>query len=102
MMDSPVYQKEIGMKVLGSHDAVIGISNDHLDLSSWPVADSAILQKLKLEEKYEPVLVTKSQLLFASGVEITVSGKRRRLDNVDDDGDDLSLIADLDALTSLT
>lgn len=102
MTDSPVYQKEIGMKVLGSHDAVIGIFNDHLDLSGWPVADSAVLQKLKSEEKYEPVLVTKSQSLFASGVEITVSGKRRRLDNADDDGDDLSSIADLDALTSLT
>ncbi|KAG1831161.1 hypothetical protein DFJ58DRAFT_848314 [Suillus subalutaceus] len=75
MTDSPVYQKEI---------------------------DSAVLQKLKSEEKYEPVLVTKSQSLFASGVEITVSGKRRRLDNADDDGDDLSSIADLDALTSLT
>ncbi|KAG1827526.1 uncharacterized protein BJ212DRAFT_1474678 [Suillus subaureus] len=102
MMDSSVYQKEIGMKVLGSHDTMIGIFNNHLDLSSWPVTDSAVLQKLKSEEKYKPVLVTKSQSLFASGVEITVSGKQHRLDNADDDSDDLSLIADLDALTSLT
>jgi hypothetical protein len=29
----PVYQKEMGMKVLHSHDAVICILNEHLDLS---------------------------------------------------------------------
>lgn len=32
---SPVYKKEMGMKVLHSHDAVIRILNEHLDLSDW-------------------------------------------------------------------
>lgn len=32
---SSVYKKEMGMKVLHSHDAVIRILNKHLDLSDW-------------------------------------------------------------------
>lgn len=31
------------MKVLHSHDAVIRILNEHLDLSDWPVQDVASL-----------------------------------------------------------
>jgi hypothetical protein len=104
MTDHPVYKKEMGMKVLDSHDTVIDIFNKQLDLSGWPVKDAAVLQKLEHEEKYEPGLFTKSQSLLGSGVEVTLSGKRRRLDNADadeGDGDCSSLTGLGGALTSL-
>ena len=102
MADSPVYQKEMGI----SHDTVIGIFNKYLDLSGWPVQDAAMLRKPQQEEKYGLALVTKSQSLFASGVEVTPSGKRHtRLDKLDadaDDGDVLGSIVSPDVLVSLT
>ncbi|KAG1894227.1 uncharacterized protein F5891DRAFT_1195511 [Suillus fuscotomentosus] len=104
MTDSPVYKKEMDMKVLDSHDTVIDIFNKQLDLSGWPVKDATVLQKLKHEEKYKLGLFTKSQSLLGSGVEVTLSGKRCRLDNADaDDGDgDCSSLTGLGgALTSL-
>lgn len=106
MADSPVYQKEMGMKVLHSHDAVVGVFNKYLDLSGWPDKDTAMLRKPQQEEKYGPVLlVTKSQSLFTSVVDITLSGKRRRLDQLvadTDNGDVLIPITNLDPLASLT
>lgn len=96
MVDSPVYQKEMVMKDLHSHDAVVGIFNSHLDLSGWPDKDTAKLRQPLKEEKYGPdLLVTKSQSQIGLGVEVTPSGKRRRLDQwvADTDvGDSLSSI----------
>jgi hypothetical protein len=97
MVDSPVYQKEMGMKDLHSHDAVVRIFNKHLDLSGWPDKDAAVLRKPLQEEKYGPdLLVTKSQSRLGLGVEVTPSGKRRRLDQSVADADDG------DALSSIT
>ncbi|KAG2062209.1 hypothetical protein BDR06DRAFT_966038 [Suillus hirtellus] len=67
MTDSPVYKKEMGIKVLDSHDAVIDIFNKQLDLPSWPVEDTTVLQKLEHKEKYKLGLFTKSQSLLGLG-----------------------------------
>lgn len=55
------------MKVLHSHDAVIRILNEHLDLSDWPVQDVASLPCCDYpSRRHGPAsLVTKSQSLFA-------------------------------------
>ncbi|KAG1767305.1 hypothetical protein EV702DRAFT_1050408 [Suillus placidus] len=85
MCKSPAYQKEVGMQILQPHDSVIDIYDKHLGLPNWPNNDVAILQKLHPTDRLSAHhLYTKS--LCASQdpmpiwVQVTPSGKKRRLD----------------------
>ncbi|KAG1803843.1 uncharacterized protein HD556DRAFT_1303841 [Suillus plorans] len=51
MSKLPAYKKEVGMRVLHSHDSVIKIYNKYLEAPGWPVQDAAVLQKLHLSDK---------------------------------------------------
>ncbi|KAG1838623.1 hypothetical protein DFJ58DRAFT_733689 [Suillus subalutaceus] len=101
MCASPAY-KEMGMQILQLHDSVINIYNKHLGLPNWPNEDAAALQKLHLTDRlsarrlYTKSLCT-SQDPMPIQVQVTPSGKKRRLDADDDCDHDLSL-TDLDDL----
>ena len=102
MCASPAYKKEMGMQILQLHDSVINIYDKYLGLPNWPNKDTAAHQKLLPTDRQSARrLYTKS--LCASQdptpvrVQVTPSGKKRRLD-ADGDGDrDLSP-TDLDDL----
>ncbi|KAG1764301.1 hypothetical protein EDD22DRAFT_951725 [Suillus occidentalis] len=51
LLESPAYQKEMGMRVLHSHKAIIDIYNKHLGSSNWPDNDAAVWQKTHPLEK---------------------------------------------------
>jgi hypothetical protein len=89
LLESPAYQKEMGMRVLHSHKAVIDIYNKHLGSSNWPDNDAAVWQKTHpLEKPSGRRLYTKSvcpsQDMTPVWVQITPSGKKRRLAPEDD------------------
>ncbi|KAG1866120.1 hypothetical protein F4604DRAFT_1928133 [Suillus subluteus] len=104
VLESPAYKKEMGMKVLHLHDHVIKIYNKHLQSSGWPDQDAAALQKLQPSEKptkryaYTKSLCV-SQIPTPVRVQVTPTGKKRRLDPEDSD-DALSSVS-LDDLASL-
>jgi hypothetical protein len=99
---SPVYKKEMGMQILHLHDSIINIYDKHLGLPNWPNGDAAAPQKLHPTDKLSARrLYTKSLCPSLDPmpvrVQVTPSGKKRRLD-ADGDGD-LSP-TDLDDLAS--
>ncbi|KAG1812397.1 uncharacterized protein BJ212DRAFT_1483035 [Suillus subaureus] len=89
LLESPAYQKEMGMWVLHSHKAIINMYNKHLGSSNWPDNDVAVWQKTHLLEKPSGhCLYTKSvcpsQDMTPIWVQITPSGKKHRLAPEDD------------------
>ncbi|KAG1802899.1 uncharacterized protein HD556DRAFT_1304139 [Suillus plorans] len=104
LLESPAFQKEIGMQVLQLHEAVINIYDRHLESSDWPDKDAAILQKLHPIDKpngrrlYMKSLCA-SQDTTPVRTQVTPSGKKRRLDP-EDNVEILSLVAGLDDLVS--
>jgi hypothetical protein len=104
LLESPSYQKEMGMQILHSHEAVINIYNKHLASSNWPDNDAAVLQKTHpMEKPSGRRLYTKSlcpsQDMTPVRVQVTPSGKKRRLAPEDDD-EIPSPVAGLDDLVS--
>jgi hypothetical protein len=89
LLVSPAYQKEMGMQILHSHEAIINIYNKHLGSSDWADNNVAILHKLHLTNKpsgsrlYMKSACT-SQDVASIQAQVTPSGKRHRLDPEDD------------------
>ncbi|KAG1797469.1 uncharacterized protein HD556DRAFT_1441030 [Suillus plorans] len=104
LLESSAYQKEIGMQILHSHEVIINIYDKHLGSSGWPDKDAAVLQKMHPTNKQSGRrLYTKSlcasQDVTSAWVQVTPSGKKRRLDP-EDDIEILSSVAGLDDLVS--
>ncbi|KAG1826420.1 hypothetical protein EV424DRAFT_1537521 [Suillus variegatus] len=104
IVESLAHKQEMGMKILHLHDSVIDIYDKHLQVPGWP-QDPAV-EQAALPCKLGGCMVTKSML--HSWVEVTPTGKRRRLDDIvsdDDSGapnDDGTLsVTGLDDLVSL-
>ncbi|KAG2151503.1 hypothetical protein DEU56DRAFT_728043, partial [Suillus clintonianus] len=90
VLESPAYRKDMGMKLLHLHDPVIQIYNKHLESPGWPDQDAARLQPLQPSEKVAGRRVyTKSLLVMQYStpvrVQVTPTGKKRRLDPEDSD-----------------
>ena len=101
LLESVAYQKEMGMKKLQSHEAVIDIYNKHLESPGWPDQDAAVLRKLHpIDKPNRRRMYTKS--LCASQVvtgQLTPASKKRRLD-LEGNAETLSNLG-LDDLASL-
>lgn len=104
MEKSLAYKNEMAIKLLSSHDSVIGIYDKYLQEPGWP-EDPAVEQPV-LQNKLAVCMVTKS--MVTSRVEITPTGKRCRLEHIvsDDDsgshdGGKTSSVTSLDELSSL-
>jgi hypothetical protein len=103
LLESPAYQKEMGMQILHSHEAVINIYNKHLGSSNWPDNDVAVLQKMHLMDKPSGRHVYTKSLCplqdMTPLVQVTLSGKKRR-SVPEDDVETLSSVDGLDDLVS--
>jgi hypothetical protein len=82
IFESLAYKQEMGMKIIGSHDALIDLYNKHLQVPGWP-EDPAVEQET-IPCRPAGRLITKSftQSITPSRVEVTPTGKKRRLEGI--------------------
>jgi hypothetical protein len=83
LLESVAYQKEMGMKKLQSHEAIINIYNKHLESPGWPDQDAAVLQKLHPIDKPNRHHMYMKSLCTSQDVtgQLTPTSKKCRLDS---------------------
>ncbi|KAG2354451.1 hypothetical protein BDR07DRAFT_1494580 [Suillus spraguei] len=102
---SLAYKNETAIKLLSSHDSVISIYDKYLQEPGWP-EDPAVEQPV-LQNKSGVRMIMKS--IVTLQVEITPTGKRRRLDDIVSDDDsgshdcgETSSVTSRDGISSLS
>jgi hypothetical protein len=82
IFESLAYKQEMGMKIIGSHDALIDLYNKHLQVPGWP-EDPAVEQET-IPCRPAGRLITKSftQSITPSQVEVTPTSKKCRLEGI--------------------
>ncbi|KAG1878998.1 hypothetical protein F4604DRAFT_1923685 [Suillus subluteus] len=80
--ETVAYKKEMGMKLVHSHDAVIKLYDKYLQAPGWP-EDPAVEQAVLPIKPAAGRMITKS--ILSARVDVTPTGKKRKLDDIESD-----------------